>query len=241
MIDPKSPLRQFVRVKNDKDVEDLSAKGHAWAVAAEKNRLDYEIDWLGMPIIQTPQDMVLIQEVIYRTEPDVIVETGVAHGGSLIFYSSLLEVFKKTGRVIGVDIEIREHNRRVIEAHPLGERISLIEGSSIAPEVVSNVKKEIGSTKNILVCLDSNHYKDHVLQELKLYAPFVNVGSYIVVFDTATSLLVDEKACDESYRNNGPLEAVQEFLKETDCFVIDEHYNRLYVTASPNGYLKRVK
>ncbi len=234
-------LREYVSVKKNKNVEELNKAALQWMKVREENKLDYELDWLGVPIIQAPEDLALMQELIYKINPDVIVEVGIAHGGSLIFYSSLFEIFNKNGRVVGVDIEIREHNKKVLEQHPLFGRIKLIEGSSVLPEIFERAKKEIPFGSKTLVCLDSNHTKEHVLKELRMYSSLVNVGSYFVVFDSNSSQLAELGAADPIYINNGPLAAIKEFLREDDRFVIDEEYNKLYISSNPNGFLKRIK
>ena len=233
-------LRKYVLTKENKNIEELEEAAIKWVRVSAENRLSYEIDWLGVPTIQTPEDMILIQELIFKIKPDVIIETGIAHGGSLIYYASLLELLGK-GKVIGVDIEVREYNRKVLERHPMFKRIELIEGSSISEETIEKIRKIVPKNSKVIVCLDSNHTKEHVLKELQLYHGFVNSGSYIVVFDTITSKLAEKGACEKNYINNGPKEAVEYFLKVNDNFEIDKHYNKLYISYSPNGYLKRIK
>lgn len=233
-------LRKYVCIKENKNIGELEEIAIKWAKVSTENRLSYEIDWLGVPIIQTPEDMILMQDLIFKIKPDVIIETGIAHGGSLIYYASLLELLGK-GKVIGVDIEIREHNRRVIEAHSMFKRIELIEGNSLSEETIEKIRKMVPKDSKVIVCLDSNHIKNHVLKELQLYHRFVNLGSYIVVFDTNTSKLAELGACEKKYLNNSPKEAVEEFLKEHDNFKIDKNYNKLYISYSPDGYLKRIK
>ncbi len=171
-------------------------------------------------------------------QPDVIIETVIAYGSSLIYYASLLGLLDK-GKVIGIDIEIREHNIKAIEAHPMFKRIELIEGSSISEEIIEKIRKIVPKGSKVIVCLDSNHTKNHVLKELELYNSFVNSGSYIVVFDTNTSKLAELGACDRMYINNSPKEAVEDFLKVNDNFEIDKYYNKLYISYSPSGYLRR--
>ena len=161
-------------------------------------------------------------------------------GGSLIYYASLLELLGK-GKIIGVDIEIREHNRRVIERHPMFKRIALIEGSSISEETIEKIGNIVPKDSKVIVCLDSNHTKNHVLKELQLYNNFVNLGSYIVVSDTITSKMARLGVCEKRYINNGPKEAVEDFLKMNGNFEIDKYYNKLYISYSPNGYLRRLK
>lgn len=235
-----SPLRKYVSVKKDKDTKELESVGWSWVQAAAKNKLSYEIDWLGVPVIQTPEDLILVQELIYRIKPDFIIETGIAHGGGLIFYASILELLGK-GKVIGIDIEIREHNRKVLEAHPLFKRIEIFEGSSVSEEILREIKKRLPKDSRVIVFLDSDHTKPHVLRELELYQEFVGIGGYLVVFDTHTANLAKEGVADEKYINNGPREAVEEFLKNNDNFEIDKEFNKLFVSYSPDGYLKRLK
>lgn len=198
--------------------------------------------WLGRPVIQLPQDLWAMQEIIWKIRPDFIIETGVARGGSLIFYASMLEMVGK-GKVIGIDIDIRNHNRVEIEAHPLYHRTVLIEGSSVSQSVVDQVKAITSGAKSVLVSLDSNHTHDHVLKELKLYTPFVSVGSYCVVFDTAVEDLARKfPVVDRPWGpGNNPKTAVWEFLKNNNQFVIDKDIEpRILLTAAPDGYLKRI-
>ena len=232
-------LRSHVLTKNDKNEKELEKGALEWARICSDNKLSYEIDWLGVPIIQTPEDIVLLQELIFKVKPDVIIESGIAHGGGMIFEASLLELLGN-GKVIGVDVDIREHNRKVVESHPLSKRIEMIQGSSIAPETIAEVKKRIPMGSTVLVCLDSDHTKPHVLRELELYEQFVPVGSYIAVFDTISSDLAKLKAAKEIYIDNGPAEAVTEFLKTNKHFEIDKGFNKLYSSHSQGGFLKRV-
>lgn len=233
-------LRKYVSTKEDKNQEELKKAASAWTKAAAANKLSYEVDWLGVPVIQTPEDLVLMQELIFKIQPDFIIECGIAHGGGLIYYASLFELLGK-GQVIGVDIEIREHNRKVVEAHPLAKRIKLIEGDSASKEMLEKIKKMIPVNSRVIVCLDSDHTKPHVLKELELYKDLIMPECYFVVFDTITSELVEAGAAPEKYLNNSPKEAVDEFLKNNDKFKVDETFNKLYISDSPNGYLKRIK
>lgn len=233
-------LRKYVNIKENKNIKELEEVAIKWAKVSAENRLSYEIDWLGVPILQTPEDMILMQELIFKIQPDVIIETGIAHGGSLIYYASLLELLGK-GKVIGIDIEIREHNRKVIEAHPMFNRIELIEGSSISEETIEKIRKTVPKDSKVIVCLDSNHTKNHVLKELQLYHEFVNPESYIVVFDTITSKLSKVSSSEKMYLNNSPKEAIEEFSKEHNNFELDKSYNKLYVSSSQDGYLRRIK
>jgi cephalosporin hydroxylase len=233
-------LREYVSVEKNKNIKELEEKGLSFLGAAAKNKLAYEIDWLGIPVIQSPEDLILMQELIFKIRPDFIIETGIAHGGGLIFYASLMELLGK-GKVIGVDIEIREHNRKAIEAHPLFKRIELIEDSSIAQSTVEKIRKKIPSGSKVIVCLDSDHAKTHVLKELELYKEFVITDCYIVVFDTITAELVKSGIADQKYLNNSPMEAVEEFLKINKNFAVDKQFNKLYVSYNRDGYLKRIK
>ena len=234
-------LRKYVLTKENKNIRDLEETALKWTKISAENRLDYEIDWLGVPVIQTPEDLILIQELIFNVQPDVIIETGIAHGGGLIYYASLMELLNKSGKVIGVDIEIREHNKKAIEAHPLFKRIELIEGDSVSDETIQEVRKRIPENSKVIVCLDSDHTKAHVLKELELYHDFVIPGCYIVVFDTNTSKLAELGVFDKRYIHNGPKEAVDDFLNTHNDFEIDINYNKLYISTSPDGYLRRIK
>lgn len=233
-------LRKYVLTRKDKNTQELERVGLHWTKVAAENRMSYEMDWLGIPVIQTPEDLILMQELIFNVRPDVIIETGIAHGGGLIYYASLMELLNK-GRVIGVDVEIREHNRKAIEAHPLYKRIEMIEGDSVSNNTIQELKKRVPASSNVIVCLDSDHTKPHVLKELQLYHQFVKPGGYIVVFDTIVSELAELGACDKKYIKNGPKEAVEEFLKRNDNFEIDPYFNRLYISCSPNGFLRRIR
>lgn len=205
-------------------------------------RYSYNFTWLGRPIIQYPQDMIAIQEIIWKVKPDLVVETGIAHGGSLIFSASILELLGGTGRVVGVDIDIRAHNRAAIEAHPMSKRIDLIQGSAIDTGVVDQVRAHAQGKERVMVVLDSNHTHAHVLSELELYSPLVTKGSYLVVCDTVVE---DMPARLSEGRPWGPGDnaktAVREFMKTTRRFELDEEYeNKLLLTVCPEGYLKCV-
>ena len=227
------------------DMADLTNR---WLGKAQELGYSYNFDWLGLPIIQYPQDIVAMQELIWALRPDVVLETGVARGGSLIFYASMLELLEtctgaKGGRVIGIDIDIRQPNRDAIEAHPLARRIELVQGSSIDPAIVGQVRSLVGDAKRVLVCLDSNHTHDHVLEELRSYAPMTSVGSYCVVFDTLVEHLPDEAIGDRPWgRGDNPLTAVRQYLKETDLFETDAPlHDKLQISVAREGYLRRTK
>jgi cephalosporin hydroxylase len=233
-------LRKYVRTRADKNTGELEESGLRWLKALAENRLNYEIDWLGVPVIQTPEDLVLIQELVFKVQPDFIIETGIAHGGGLIYYASLMELLGK-GRVIGVDIEIKEHNRKVIETHPLSGRIELIEGDSASRQTIQKIKEKIPGNAQVIVCLDSDHTKSHVLKELELYKSFIPPGGYFVVFDTVISRLAAPGNAEEKYVNNSPKEAIDEFLQNNPNFEVDKTFNKLYVSSAPDGYLKRIR
>ena len=233
-------------VANDENTT-LQADAAALMKSSLAAQYSYNFSWLGRPIIQYPQDMVAMQEIIWAVQPDLIIETGIAHGGSLIFFAAMLELNAicggpKNAKVLGIDIDIRAHNRIAIEAHPMASRIQMIQGSSIAPETIEQVKDIAKSCQRVLVCLDSNHTHDHVLEELRAYAPLTSVQSYCVVFDT---IVEDMPAGMFPARPWGPGDnpktAVWEFLKTHLEFEIDKRIQqKLLITAAPDGYLKRI-
>ena len=199
----------------------------------------YNFNWFGRPIIQLPEDMLMLQEVIYRVKPDVLIETGVAHGGSGVFYASLFEAMGK-GRVISIDIEIRPHNREALERHPLIKRITLIERSSTDPKTLSEVRELLKPGETVMVVLDSNHTRAHVLRELALYSPLVTPGSYIVATDGNMVDLYDVPRGNPEWVTDNPKSAVHDFLESHPEFSIDAEPTRLApLTGSPDGYLKR--
>lgn len=193
----------------------------AWLRSGWDSKYVYSFTWLGRPMIQLPEDMLRIQEIIYKVKPDVIIETGVAHGGSLMFYASLLKAMGK-GRVVGIDIEIRPHNRLAIESHELSPLITLIEGSSVAPSTVDEVLKNIECKETVLVVLDSSHTKSHVLEELKTYSSLVSRGSYIVATDGIMRDLGCAPRSQKDWTWNNPAEAVLDFTRGNDKFVVEE-------------------
>lgn len=218
-----------------------------WLRAGWDVKYVYSFSWLGRPIIQLPEDMMRIQEVIYQIKPDVIIETGVAHGGSLIFYASLCKAMGR-GRVIGIDVEIRPHNRKAIEGHELFEYITLLEGSSIAESIVNQVKSMVENEETTLVMLDSNHTKDHVLAELKAYSPLVSVGSYIVAADGIMQDLVGAPRSNDDWDKNNPRAAAEEFERAHSDFAIEEPvfpFNEGMiaerVTYWPGAFLRRLR
>ena len=205
------------------------------------DRYSYNFAWLGCPIIQYPQDIIAMQEIIWGLKPDLIIETGIAYGGSLLFYASMLKLLGNNGHVLGVDINIQTYNSWKIEKHPLYKRIKVIQGSSVDEGIVKRVYDFARGKKQVLVALDSMHTHDHVLRELQLYSPLVTRGSYLVVFDTIIEDLPQNSFPDRPWeRGNNPKTAVWEFLKTNDCFEVDERIeDKLLITVASNGYLRR--
>ena len=228
--------RNIAGLARDKDVQSLS---RIWIREIARHRYAYNFTWLGRPVIQFPQDMMAIQELIWSIKPDVVIETGVAHGGSILFSASMLELVGGEGYVIGIDIDIRKHNRTEIEAHPLSRRVRLIEGSSVDDAVVSQVREIVGEGKKVLVILDSNHTHEHVLRELELFSPFVGEGSYLVVYDTLIEDMPLDLVGDRPWGpGNNPKTAVWEFLETNKRFKIDKDLEaKLSITVAPDGYL----
>lgn len=231
-------LRNINLMSKDKKLQRTTSK---WFLQSYPYQYSYHFKWLGRPLIQYPQDIIALQEIIWKVKPDLIVETGVAHGGSLILSASMLELIGK-GKVIGIDVDIRPHNRREIENHPLYKRIIIFEGSSTDTAIANKVIK-FAKNKKTMVILDSDHSYHHVLRELEIYSPLVRKGSYIVVFDTIIYDLPAKLFKNRPWnKKNNPKLAVDRFLKENDRFVIDAHiHNKLLISAAPNGYLKCVK
>jgi cephalosporin hydroxylase len=217
----------------------VQALSRIWIREIARHRYAYNFTWLGRPVIQFPQDMMAIQELIWSIKPDVVIETGVAHGGSILFSASMLELVGGEGYVIGIDIDIRKHNRTEIEAHPLSRRVRLIEGSSVDDAVVSQVREMVGEGKKVLVILDSNHTHEHVLRELELFSPFVGEGSYLVVYDTLIEDMPLDLVGDRPWGpGNNPKTAVWEFLETNKRFKIDKDLEaKLSITVAPDGYL----
>jgi cephalosporin hydroxylase len=219
-----------------------------WMKESIQTNYSYHFEWLGRPIIQYPQDIVGTQQLLWNVKPDLIIETGIARGGSVIFYASILELIAQCGgpvdaSVLGIDIDIRAHNKEEILAHPMSKRIEMIEGSSIDSDIFQQVKNKAQGKQRVLVCLDSNHTHEHVLEELNLYSSLVSIGSYIVVFDTVVEDLSSELIKNRPWsKGNNPKTAVHQFIKTTDRFEIDESvHNKLLITVAPDGYLKCVK
>jgi cephalosporin hydroxylase len=246
--------QQIQKMSGDSAFCELSSQ---WLKESMARRYVYHFDWLGRPIIQYPQDMVAIQELVWQVRPDLIIETGIAHGGSLIMSASLLALLdlcdasekgqtlnprQSSRKVIGIDIDIREHNRQAIEAHPLASYIQMVQGSSVASDTVSTVHAAATGYKKVMVLLDSMHTHQHVLAELNAYAPLVSVGSYCVVFDTFVQDMPQGLFSDRPWDvGNNPKTAVHEWLPAHPEFVIESSLpNKLMVTVAPDGFLKRL-
>ena len=226
----------------------LRAAASAFMRESTQPKYSYNFSWLGRPIIQYPQDIVAMQELVWALQPDLIIETGIAHGGSLILWASLLELNAacggpQDGRALGIDIDIRAHNRAAIEAHPLFKRITMIEGSSLDAEVLAQVADAATGRERVLVCLDSNHTLAHVLAELEAYAPLTSVGSYCVVFDTVIEDLSRDMYPDRPWGpGNNPKTAVVEYLQSHPEFEIDARVDdKLLISVAPGGYLRRIR
>lgn len=242
-MNPTEQFEQEVRdhisgLKADKDVQALS---RIWLRELTPHKYAYNFKWMGRPIIQLPQDMMAMQEILWEVKPDLVIETGVAHGGSVLYYASLLELMGH-GEVLGIDIDIRAHNRESIEAHPMSKRVRLLQGSSIDPGMTEQVR-HLAQGKRVLVVLDSNHTHEHVLSELNAYAPLVSPGSYCVVMDT----LVEDMPAHLSTSDrpwgpgNNPKTAVQSFLKDHPEFQVNEDLEaKLLLSVAPSGYLRRI-
>lgn len=236
----KRNKKNIERMSKDKILAELTRN---WFDVSFKNEYSYHFKWLGVPIIQYPQDVVALQEIIWKVKPDLIIETGVARGGSLIFSASMLELIGNRGEVIGIDIKIRKKNQNSIKNHKLSKRIHLIEGSSITKKVLSKVLHLTKDKKKILVILDSNHTHKHVIKELEIYSPLVTKGSYLVVFDTIIDDMAEGLSKNRPWgKGNNPKSAVQEFLKTNNRFKVDKEIeNKLAISVAPNGYLRCVK
>jgi cephalosporin hydroxylase len=247
-------LRTISTYAFDDAWQNISAQ---WLRRAFEQRYMYNFLWMGRPIIQIPIDMVAMQELIWQVKPDLIIETGIAHGGSLVMSASILALLDYCDaveigqslnprttrrRVLGIDIDIRDHNRAAIEAHPMSHHIDMIQGSSIAPEIIDRVREVAKGYSRVLVCLDSNHTHEHVLAELEAYAPLTSRESYCVVFDTIVEDLPDGMFPDRPWgKGNNPKTAVWEYLKAHKEFEIDiDIQNKLLITVAPDGYLKRI-
>ncbi|MDW3094163.1 MAG: cephalosporin hydroxylase family protein [Gammaproteobacteria bacterium] len=245
------------RINSYKDNNELVTAAENFNICSISSMYSYNFEWFGRPIIQYPQDVVAMQELIWRIKPDLIIETGIAHGGSIIFNASMLALLdycdavenktvidplKPNRKILGVDIDIRAHNKDAINQHPMSSRIEMIEGSSIDNGIVEQVKSIAGEFKKIMVFLDSNHTHSHVLAELEAYAGLVSQGSYCVVFDTIIENLPEDTYSDRPWGiGDNPMSAVNSFLSTHKEFEIDnEISNKLLISVAPSGYLKRV-
>jgi cephalosporin hydroxylase len=220
-------------------IEGLALISNLWVKLSTQYRLMYDITWMGIPIIQFPEDIVIMQELIWKVRPDVIIECGLAHGGSALFYASLLELIGK-GFVIGIDVEIRHYNRIAIQNHPMSYRVRMIEGSSISGETISIVKDMVKGAAKVMVILDSNHSRDHVAKELELYKEFITPGSYLVVMDGAQAYVWDIPSGKPEWKHDNPLIAIDEFIQCNTDFTIDDKCDRLMITSNPKGYLRKM-
>lgn len=246
------------RIRSFASEPTLNSLAHDWVFHSMQQKYLYNFDWLGRPIIQYPEDMVAVQELVWKVRPTLIIETGIAHGGSLVLSASMLALLDycdaveqgkvldpaaSKRRVIGVDIDIRSHNRSAIESHPLSHMISMVEGSSIELSTVGAVRKLAEGHERVMVFLDSNHTHDHVLEELRHYGGMTSVGSYCVVFDTFVEDMPPRYFADRPWdKGNSPKTAVHAFVAEDDRFQIDRSIDqKLLITVAPSGYLKRVK
>jgi cephalosporin hydroxylase len=242
-MNPHEQFQQEVQqniegLKNDHDLQALS---RVWVREISPHKYAYNFRWMGRPIIQFPQDMVAMQEILWDLKPDLVIECGVAHGGSILYYASILELIGH-GEVLGIDIDIRSHNRQAIERHPMSRRVQLLEGSSVDPRTIAQVH-ERAQGKRVVVVLDSNHTHEHVLGELRAYAPLVCEGGYCVVMDTIVDDMPAHFFPDRPWGpGDNPKTAVHQYLKETDAFEIDQGIeSKLLITVCPSGYLKRVR
>jgi cephalosporin hydroxylase len=248
-----TPYERF-REEGRSEIESQGADGALrdaskdWMDLANARKYSYHFEWLGRPIIQYPQDILAMQELIWEVQPDLVIETGIAHGGSLIFSASMLELNKACGgpadaRVLGIDIDIRSHNRAAIEAHPMAQRIDMVQGSSVAPEVVEQVRAAAAGRRRVLVCLDSNHSHAHVLAELEAYAPLTSVGSYCIVFDTVVEDMPASMFTGRPWGpGDSPKTALHEYLRSHPEFEIRKDIDhKLLISVAPDGYLKRVR
>ncbi len=221
--------------------EGLAMLSNLWVKAAAEFKMMYEHTWMGRPIIQFGDDMLMLQQLIWECKPDIFIETGIAHGGSLIYTASLFELMENNGQVIGIDVEIRAHNRKAIEEHAMYKRIKMIEGSSIDQSTIEQLEKFLEAGKKVCIMLDSNHSKDHVLKEMQLYAKYVSKDCYLIVQDGAQAWVSDIPRGKAEWKDDNPLAAIEAFMKENDEFVIEHKYTRLGITQSPSGHLRKIK
>lgn len=240
--DIKQRLKEY---KNDKELQEVSEK---FALNITRVKQSYNFYWLGRPVIQGPLDLHAFQEIIWEVKPDFIIEAGVARGGGVVFFASMLMLLEyckevENSLVVGLDIKIRDYNKKAILEHPLSQKIKLLEGSSVDESIIKQVKDLAKDKKRVLIILDSNHTHDHVLKELRAYASLVGIGSYVIVCDTGIEERSVNLIGDRPWgKGNSPKSALDAYIKENDNFVIDEYYqDKILVTAAKNGFLKRVK
>jgi cephalosporin hydroxylase len=233
----KEKIENIQKIGQDAYLHNISIE---WITNVSKYKYSYHFSWMGRPIIQFPQDIIAMQEIIWQVKPDLIIETGIAHGGSLIFYASMLELMGGDRHVLGIDNDIRQPNRLAIEQHPMFKRIRMIQGSSIDQRVTKQVYEFAKGKGKVLVALDSNHTHDHVLQELNLYSPLVTKDSYLVVFDTIIEDMPEDSFPNRPWgKGNNPKTAVRKFLETNHRFVVDKEIeNKLLITVAPDGYLR---
>jgi len=244
---PPKPLAPMIEVEDASGTrkrlsiyseEGFAALTELWVRSGWERKFTYEITWLGIPVIQLPEDIILLQELIYKVRPDVIIECGTAHGGTAIFCASVLELIGR-GRVLTIDIEVRKYNKLAIMSHPMSTRLTLIEGSSVEQSTLDRVKGLVHPGEKVMVLLDSNHTRSHVSRELALYAPLVTPESYIIVYDGVMECLVDAPHGSPAWADDNPSMAVRDFLAGHPEFEHDPYYGRLAATYCPGGYLKR--
>jgi len=243
-----NPIEQFRRERKEaaekmSQDDDLKKKSLDWMLHADKYKYTYNYNWLGRPIIKYPNDIVITQEIIWEVKPDLIIETGIAHGGSIIFSASMLELIGEDGQVLAVDIDIRKHNREKIEQHPMYKRITMLEGDCLSEEILSKIREIAKNKKRVMVILDSNHTHSHVLEELELYEKFVTIGSYLILSDTFIEYFPKGYYLDRPWDvGNNPMTALRVFLSRNDHFLIDTNkVNKLLIADAFDGYLKRIK
>ena len=242
MINKKQNEKNILKMSQDQKFQKLTK---SWFKSSEKFQYSYHFSWLGRPIIQYPQDIVAMQEIIWEVKPDLIIETGVARGGSVLFMASLLEIMGG-GKVIGVDIDIRAHNRATIEDHTMSKRVALIEGGSVDEDTLASVRAQIPDGARVMVVLDSDHSREHVLSECRAYGQMVTEGCYLVVADTLVGHITEDNAPTKRskiwFKGDEPLSALNDYLAETDRFVVDPVLNgKLVLSSSPGGYLQCIK
>lgn len=238
----KERHKDINRMAEDEKLKKMSLE---WMLHADKYKYTYNFTWMGRPIIKFPSDIIVQQEIMWKLKPDLIIETGIAHGGSIIFSASMIEMMGIEGEIVAVDIDIRKHNRKLIENHPMFNRITMYEGSSVDPKIIDKVKEHTKNKKCVMVILDSNHTHKHVLEELMVYSPLVTVGSYCILPDTFIEFFPAGYSSNHNKRpwdvGNNPYTAMKAFLKKNNNFLIDRDLsNKAMITETIDGYLKKV-